>query len=154
MLRTLRLLLLPVLLLAPSAAWSEEPQAAPTPAPAAKSEATPAFELPPNMALYYMVFLKRGPKWTPEVTAATTRIQEGHMANIQKMADAGKLVVAGPFLDDGELRGIFIFKVATKEEAEALMNSDPAVQAGRLIGEIHPWMTDARVINTGFQTPK
>jgi len=156
--KKMRLALTPLilaLLLASLAVRAAEPQA-PAPAPAAPETpaAKPAIELPPGMALYYMVFLKRGPKWTPEVTEATKKIQEGHMANIQKMADTGKLVVAGPFLDDGQLRGIFIFKVATEEEAKALMESDPAVQAGRLVGEIHPWMTDARVINTGLQTPK
>jgi uncharacterized protein YciI len=113
-------------------------------------EAKPAIEVPPHMALYYMVLLKRGPKWTPEVTEETTKIQEGHMANIHKMAESGKLVLAGPFLDGGELRGIFLFKVGSAEEAKALMDSDPAVQAGRLLGEIHPWMTDARVIQTGL----
>jgi uncharacterized protein YciI len=103
------------------------------------------------MALYYLVLLRAGPKWTPEQTEATEKIQEGHMANIRRMAAAGQLVVAGPFLDDGDLRGIFIFKVATLEEAKALLDSDPAVQAGRLTGEIHPWITDARVIQTGLE---
>lgn len=143
--RTATLALTAALLLTSLALQGAEPEA-----PAAK----PAIEVPPGMALYYMVLLKRGPRWTPEVTDETKKIQEGHMANIQKMADTGKLVVAGPFLDGGELRGIFIFKVGTEAEAKALMDSDPAVQAGRLIGEIHPWMTDARVINTGLQVPK
>ena len=55
------------------------------------------------------------------------------------MADAGKLIVAGPFADGGQLRGIFIFK-ATAEEARALASEDPAVKAGRLALDVHPWM--------------
>ena len=94
----------------------------------------------PQMKTYYMVFLKNGPNRNHDsVTAAT--IQAGHMANIQKLAAAKKLKVAGPFLDDGDLRGIFILDVATPEEAKRLTDADPAVQAGRLIMEIHPWMT-------------
>jgi len=63
------------------------------------------------------------------------------MAHIQKMAADGKLTMAGPFLDNGDLRGIFIFNVATLEEAKALTAADPAVQAGRLVMEIHPWLS-------------
>jgi uncharacterized protein YciI len=155
-----RPLALATALLFTALAAGAEPQTAPRPeaeaAPAVPPapQAKPAIEVPPGMALYYMVLLKRGPKWTPEVTDETKKIQEGHMANIQRMADSGKMVLAGPFLDGGELRGIFLFKVDSAEEAKAMMDSDPAVQAGRLIGEIHPWMTDARVIQTGLQTPK
>jgi uncharacterized protein len=61
------------------------------------------------------------------------------MDNIKKLAAEGKLVIAGPFGDDGDLRGIFIMDVATKEEAERLCAEDPAVKSGRLIVEIKPW---------------
>ena len=63
------------------------------------------------------------------------------MANIRKLGDSGKLVVAGPFGDDGNWRGIFIFDTPTIEEAEQLVKSDPAIQSGRLTYEIHPWWT-------------
>jgi uncharacterized protein YciI len=92
-----------------------------------------------EMTTYVVGLLFRGPKWTPESTPETQKIQEGHMANIRKMAAAGKLAVAGPFSDDGDLRGIFIFQNATVEEARALADQDPAIQAGRLRLELHPW---------------
>lgn len=92
-----------------------------------------------EMTTYYVGLLYRGPKWTPQVTPETQRIQEGHMANIRRMADAGKLVLAGPFADDTDLRGIFVFTTGSLEEARALCDQDPAVQAGRLKVELHPW---------------
>lgn len=117
--------------------------AAQTPADSIQKKSTP-----PNipMRTYYMVFLKKGPNWTPEKTEESTKIQAGHMAHIQKMADSGKLLLAGPFMDNQEIRGIFVFKVDTIEEAKSLTDEDPAVKAGRLIMEIHPWYS-AKGIN-------
>ena len=65
------------------------------------------------------------------------------MANITRMANEGKLVVAGPFLDKGDLRGIYIFNVETVAEAEALTSTDPSVKAGVLAMELHPWYGSA-----------
>jgi uncharacterized protein YciI len=92
-----------------------------------------------EMTTYYVGFLYRGAQWTAEETPETRKLQEGHMANIQKMGAAGKLVIAGPFTDNGDLRGLYVFRVASAEEAKALVESDPAVKAGRLRFELHPW---------------
>lgn len=93
-----------------------------------------------QMKTYYLVLLKKGPNRSHDsVTAAG--IQAGHMAHINKMAEDGKLVMAGPCLDNGDLRGIFVFNVADINEAKALTEADPAVKSGRLIMEIHPWMS-------------
>ena len=94
----------------------------------------------PKMKQYFFVMLKAGPNRSQDSTAAA-KIQEGHMANIRKMADSGKLVVAGPFGDDGDWRGIFILDTPTMQEAEQLVKTDPAIQSGRLTYEIHPWWT-------------
>ena len=57
-----------------------------------------------------------------------------------------KLVVAGPFGDDTALRGVFVFKVASIDEARALAETDPAVQAGRLVIEMHPWLVPEGIL--------
>ena len=62
------------------------------------------------------------------------------MANIQKMAKLGKLMAAGPMEGNGNLRGLFIFKAASIEEAKALAAEDPAIKAGRLAIEFLTWM--------------
>ncbi len=98
-----------------------------------------------GMKHYVMAFLKAGPRRDQDsVTAA--QIQKDHMANINRLAEEGKLIVAGPFEDNGELRGIFIFNVTSMEEAKTLTESDPAVQSGRLIMELHPWYGSAAMM--------
>ena len=105
-----------------------------------------------EMTTYYVAFLYRGPAWTAEVTPETEKIQREHLANIQRMAAGGKLVLAGPFTDDGQLRGIFVFQGVSRQEAEQLCAGDPAVKAGRLKMELHPWYA-AKGIRVDPPTP-
>ncbi len=88
---------------------------------------------------YYLGFLVRGPKFSPEDSPERQKIQEGHLANMKRLADMGKLVAGGPFAEDGNLRGIFVFRVASMQEAQELTNTDPAVQAGRLAIQLYEW---------------
>jgi uncharacterized protein len=95
-----------------------------------------------TMKQYYFVMLTRGAR-RAEITdtAIINKLQRGHMQNIDRLAKMDKIVVAGPFGDDGNWRGIFIFNADSKEEVEALLKSDPAIAAGRMDYEIHPWWT-------------
>lgn len=102
--------------------------------------------VPEGMAVYYMGIIVRGAEWTPDVTPEVLWLQEAHLANIRRLAREGHLVLAGPFLDDGNIRGIFIFKVKSQAEAEQLAATDPAVRAGRLKVEIHPWMVEKGIL--------
>jgi len=74
------------------------------------------------------------------------RLQNAHMHNINRMAENGQLVLAGPFLDDSNgMQGIYIFDVKTIEEAEALTATDPMIEAGWLEMELIPWYGSAAV---------
>lgn len=98
-----------------------------------------------GMKKYVMAFLKRGPnRETDPVKAA--ELQKAHLQNIGRMADEGKLILAGPFLDDGELRGIYIFNVETLDEARQLTETDPAIKSGHLSIELKPWYGSAALM--------
>lgn len=91
---------------------------------------------------YVFVYLKTGPKVSEKTPEERAQIQKAHLDNIRRLASESKLVVAGPFgkpVHDPSHRGIFIFNVATLEEARALTDTDPAVQEGVLAMELHPF---------------
>jgi uncharacterized protein YciI len=85
-------------------------------------------------------FLMRGPN-ASQAGATAAEIQKGHLAYMTKLHGEGKLVAAGPFMDDSPMRGIVVYRVGTIDEAKALAAEDPAVKAGRLVLDAHPWMT-------------
>lgn len=88
---------------------------------------------------YFFVMIKTGPKQDFD-SAAKARLFKGHMANINKLYYDGILKVAGPFgKNDLAWRGIFVFDCKTKEEAEKIAQSDPAVAAGLFAVDIVPW---------------
>ena len=105
-----------------------------------------------EMAQYVVALLYRGPNATSEVTPEVMELQAAHLANISRLAESGDMALAGPFGHDGDLRGLFFFNVATVEEAEALVNTDPAIQAGRLRAELYPWWGPA-ALATAFIAP-
>jgi len=95
---------------------------------------------PPKSAMrtYVLGLLYRGPKRIADETAAD-ELQREHLANNARLYKEGKLILAGPFRGDGDLRGLFLLDVETVEEAKALCDTDPAIQAGSLRVELHPW---------------
>lgn len=98
-----------------------------------------------GMKQYVMAFLKRGPN-RDRTPAQAAELQKAHLENIGRLAEEGKLVLAGPFMDDGKMRGIYIFNVTTVEEAQELTATDPAIQAGSLVMELHPWYGSAALM--------
>ena len=100
-----------------------------------------------GMRPYVMVVLKTGPM-DSKITNAEERAEifSGHFSNMTKLAEAKKLVLSGPFIEGGEKRGLFIFNVPTLAEAEALVQTDPAVAAGIFVPEFTKYYGSAALM--------
>jgi len=113
-------------------------QSAPESAPAA-----------PEHYFFYQLVLLRRPANAPQLDPdAEKKLQDAHTANIRKLTTQGKLVMAGPLLDDAALREIFVLKTQTEPEAERWTRTDPAVKANRLAPEYHIWIQPTNTFRT------
>lgn len=113
--------------------------------PVAKPEATPSAPtqaaIPKEFDNFFVVLLVR-PENAPQLPKdELERVMSAHLANIQRLAAENKIAHAGPFEDFSgrNVRGMFILRTASLEEAKAWVETDPAVKAGRLKPEYLKW---------------
>jgi uncharacterized protein len=74
--------------------------------------------------------------WTKEDNAALAR----HFARFQHAIETGELILAGRTQEPGDKTfGIAIFEAKDETAARQFMESDPAVIAGLMTAELHPF---------------
>jgi uncharacterized protein YciI len=110
----------------------------PTPTPSAAPHASGT---PMEFDSFILVLLVRPPNAPEKPKAELDQLQEGHMANMRRLADEGKLFKAGPIEDFSgrNIRGIFILKTESVDQAREWVATDPSVKAGRLTPEFMKW---------------
>jgi uncharacterized protein YciI len=106
-----------------------------------------------GMRKYVFVVLRTGPT---KVAAGQERNEmfAGHMANIQRLANEGKLVYAGPLDGVDGARGIFIFAVENIDEAKALVATEPLIIKGEMVAEYHAHYGSAGLMMVNQVHPK
>ena len=74
--------------------------------------------------------------WTAEDKAAVDR----HLANFKAAVQSGQLILAGRTREPGDKTfGIAIFEATNETAARKFMEADPAVVAGVMTAELHPF---------------
>ncbi len=99
-----------------------------------------------GMRKYVMVILKTGKHRVPD-GKARDEMFKGHFANMQRLADEGKLVLAGPFGDKTDWRGMFIIAVDNVEAAQSLVATDPVITNGEMFAEYHMLYASAALMS-------
>ena len=105
------------------------------------STSTPHATTPTEFDSFIVVLLVRPPNAPELAKAELDQLQEKHLANINRLVDEGKLLKAGPFEDYSgrNVRGMFIFKTDSLEQARTWVGTDPTIKAGRLVAECLKW---------------
>lgn len=98
-----------------------------------------------GMKMYVMCFLKTGPLKVDDAKKRS-ELMAGHFGMINRLAAEGKLVVAGPFSEGGDFRGLYIFDVKTIEEAQKLTETDPSIKEGYFKVEFIKWYGSAAMM--------
>lgn len=137
--RTLAVLLsaFPLLCLSAPTVSGQTPDAKPSEKPARPHD-------PFGMRTWQLVLLRKGPNHGSVQGAARAKAFEGHFANMNKLALAGKLRLAGPTQAEKKSRnadvsGLFLLDVKTPAEAVQLCQTDPCVAAGIFTVETIAW---------------
>lgn len=98
-----------------------------------------------GMRGYVLVVLKTGPNRMPDGPERDAMFR-GHFANINRLAEEGKLVLAGPFDGVDGWRGLFVFAVKDIDEARQLASTDPVLATGEMVAEYHRYYGSAALM--------
>src|SRR5713101_2646994 len=88
----------------------------------AEQKTEPQFKL----VQFHMALLKKGPKWTGKETPEAVRLNQEHQVFATSLLESGKATIAGYLNDTGEIRGVYIFRAPSADEAKAWATADPA----------------------------
>jgi uncharacterized protein len=108
---------------------------------------SPAQEAKPGKQQQFIYVLRLVPRlhsdsaWTKEDNMAISR----HFVRFQHAIESGELILAGRTKEPGDKTfGIAIFEAKDEAAARAFMESDPAVVAGLMTAELHPFAVALR----------
>jgi uncharacterized protein YciI len=105
-------------------------------------QSLPAQEPKPDKPKQFIYVLRLVPRlhaesaWTKDDEMALSR----HFARFKHAIDTGELILAGRTMEPGDKTfGIAVFEAADEKAARSFMESDPAVVAGLMTAELHPF---------------
>jgi uncharacterized protein YciI len=99
---------------------------------------TGARSVPKNLKPYFMGLMRRGPRWNEIDGPEAAELLPRHLEYLRQQSEAGRYLAAGPVLDEGEFAGVLLIRASSLANAQALVEADPAVKAGRLMVQVVP----------------
>lgn len=102
---------------------------------------------PFKMQQYQFVLYRKGPAFSEQDTAELRRAHEAHLKYLLQARKEGFVALVGPLTDNGDRRGILVFRTEDAAKAKAFVEADPHVKSGQLIAEQHPLYLAAGVLD-------
>jgi uncharacterized protein YciI len=100
---------------------------------------------PENMQMHPFCVVYRGTAWETSSGSRDALLAE-HARYVEKLRAEGKLGAAGEIAAPDDMLGLVIFKPIPLEDAQKLLEDDPAVKAGVLRVEYHQWWSSDHVL--------
>ncbi len=88
--------------------------------------------------MLFTVIYRRGPGWNAALSFREQAGIEHHVRFLRAEHDAGRLRLAGPFLDD--MGGVGVFEAADAATLERRLNTDATIASKLMTLELHPIM--------------
>lgn len=85
----------------------------------------------------YVLTYSQGKAWIPERAMQEQKLA-GHARYMRSLAESGVLVAAGPFIQQNG--GMAIVRAEDQAGADAILNKDPGVTNGTLVGKAAEWL--------------
>ena len=99
-----------------------------------------------GMKKFVLVMLKSG-SLKNAGKPLTDSLLKGHFANMERLANMGRLLTAGPVgKNEHDYRGLFLFNTSSVDSAQAWAQSDPSVKGGLFNVEAFVWYGTAAVM--------
>jgi len=89
------------------------------------------------MQTIFALCYRPGPAWIPGKSVFEQPLT-AHRSYMQTLIDAGKVVLGGPYRDD--TGGLVAVEAESREAALAMLAADPAIEAGVMLADVHPWL--------------
>lgn len=103
-------------------------------------------DYPGNMIRVPVALGRKGPNADTIAAGQLDQLRKEHYVRLTDLKQQGKMAVAGPFHEGGDLVGIFVFQPIPGGEARALIEDDPLVQAGGMKFEMFEWYVEETVL--------
>ncbi len=89
------------------------------------------------MQTLFALCYRPGPSWLRGKSVFEQPL-DAHRSYMQSLLDAGTVVLGGPYRDD--TGGLVAVDAQSREAALEILAGDPAIEAGVMVGEVHPWL--------------
>ena len=101
-----------------------------------------------EMGTFYLVLLIKPSNGAVPQAMPNQQLLGEHLKHVRGLLTSGKAAIAGPFLDDSRIAGVFVLNASSPEEARTIEEADPLVKSGGFSVEVLKWWAGKGVMKS------